>query len=360
MLPLRRWSKKISAIGVWVLLILSLVSCGKKANPVIPVKVLPKAVDLGYQVKGKSLLVSWAIPKQNTDGSPLKDVMGFKVQKGQWPTRDFCATCPEQFQETLQVDLNGPELPDVLIGQEQIQLTYNTLQPGQTYLFQVTALTKSEKASAPSKTLRVAWDLPLKAPTDLLAKPRGQGLDISWTPVQTLIDGSPAEGLTGYSLSRRLGKGSWVKVKPEPIQGTSYFDDELQEGVSYTYEVKALRKIYGQVLESEGSEALAVVFSRVAPPPQVQELIALAGSKGIQIRWEGISTMTPSGYYVYKRKGNEKKAQKITPQAINDTIFEDPQVKPGTAYFYSVSAVGNPPALLEGPRSKEVEIVFNP
>ncbi len=361
MWPVKNWSKKISANMAWVLLILALVSCGKKANPVIPVKILPKEVDtLGYQVKGKSLVVSWAIPKQNTDGSPLKDLMGFKVRKGQWPTRDFCATCPEQFQETLWIDLKGPELPDVLIEQEQIQVTYNNLQPGNTYLFQVTAVAKSEQAGAPSKTLRVVWDLPLRAPTDLQAKPKGQGLTISWAPVQALIDGSPAEGLTGYSLFRRLEKGPWVKINREPIQDTSYFDEGLQEGVSYTYQVKALRKVYGQDLESEGSEEKVVVFSRIAPPPQVQELIAVTVPKGIQIRWEGITTMTPSGYYVYRRKGNEKKAQRITPQAIKDTIFEDPQVIPGTAYFYSISAVGNPPALLEGPRSKEVEIVFNP
>jgi hypothetical protein len=361
MLPVKRWSKRISVNVVLVLLILSLVSCGKKANPIIPVTILPKGVEaLSYQVKGRSLLVLWDIPKQNTDGSPIKDLTGFKVQKGEWPTRDFCATCPDQFQETLWINLKGPELPDVLIDQEQIRLTFNNLRPGNSYLFQVTALSQGEKASTPSKTLKVAWDLPLMAPTGLQAKAKGQGLEISWEAVKTLVDGSAPEGLIGYSLFRRLNKGPWIKVNQEPIPGTSTVDEELQEGVSYTYQVKALRQIYGQRLESQGSEEKELVFSRLAPPPQVQELVALAGPKGIQIRWEGITTMTPSGYLVYKRKGNEKKAQKITPQAIRDTIFEDAQVTPGTAYFYAISAIGQPPALLEGPRSKEVGLVFNP
>ncbi len=57
---------------------------------------------------------------------------------------------------------------------------------------------------------------------------------------------------------------------------------------------------------------------------------------------------------------DEKTANRITPKTIKDTIFEDRQVKPGTTYFYSVSAVGSAPALLEGPRSKETEITFNP
>ena len=44
-------------------------------------------------------------PTQNTDGSPLTDLKGFRVQKGEWPTKDVCLTCPDQFQETLWIDL---------------------------------------------------------------------------------------------------------------------------------------------------------------------------------------------------------------------------------------------------------------
>ena len=119
---------KWTVILVWFFLIISLLACGKKANPVIPVKVLPNGVEnLSYQIKGKSLMVSWSIPGQNTDGSPLTDLKGFKVRKGEWPTKDYCPTCPDQFQETLWIDLKGPELPDVRVDPDQVQLTFNRL-----------------------------------------------------------------------------------------------------------------------------------------------------------------------------------------------------------------------------------------
>ncbi len=181
-------------ILVWFFLMISLLACGKKANPVIPVKVIPNGIEnLSYQIKGKTLIVFWSIPTQNTDGSPLTDLKGFRVQKGEWPTKDFCATCPDQFQETLWIDLKGPELPDIRIDPDQVQLNFNRLNPGNTYFFQVTAVTKKEAASKPSKTLRLSWELPLAPPSAIQVKPDPKGLVISWNPSLSLIDGSPAD-----------------------------------------------------------------------------------------------------------------------------------------------------------------------
>jgi hypothetical protein len=356
----RRWNSILVGL-VGVFLIFGLASCGKKANPVIPVKVLPKGVDsLGAQVKGKSLVVSWIIPTHNTDDSPLTDLKGFKFQKGEWASRDFCPSCPDQFQETRWIDLKGPQMPDLKIEQDRVELTFMKLQPGLTYSFQVTAVTKKDSASEASKTLRVAWDLPLMAPSKLEAKPQDQGLEISWEPPQTLIDGSSPQGLIGYSLYRRMGKGSWVKVTPDPIKSLKVLDGELQEAVTYTYQVKALRQVQGSLLESEGSEEKEIVFTRLAPPPAIQELLGLANAQGIEIRWQRLENVASSGYHVYKRKGNETKPKRITQEMIKDSAFQDEQVVPGTQYFYSISVVGSPPALLEGQRSKEIEVIFNP
>ena len=163
-------------ILVWFLLMISLLACGKKANPVIPVKVIPNGIEnLSYQIKGKTLIVFWGIPTQNTDGSPLTDLKGFRVQKGEWPTKDFCATCPDQFQETLWIDLKGPELPDIRIEPDQVQLILNRLKPGNTYFFQVTAVTRKETASKPSKTLHLSWELPLAPPSATSGETRPKG-----------------------------------------------------------------------------------------------------------------------------------------------------------------------------------------
>lgn len=356
-LPLK---KKLTA-AVCLFFLFSLTACGKKANPIIPVKVTPKGVEsLDYQVKGQSLIITWPVPKENTDNSPLTDLKGFNFLKGEWPTKDFCPTCPEQFQETRWIDLKSPESPDIRVEPDQIQVTLEKLKPGNTYLFQVTPVSKKEAAGKPSKTLRLAWDLPLKPPSELQLKFDQKGLMISWLPSSSLLDGSPPEGLAGYTLERKMEKGPWNKINAQPIEKTTYLDSELQEGVTYVYRVKALRKAYGNLLESEGSEEKGIVYTRIAPPPPVEDLIAFLSPNGVELRWQGIDSLIPSGYHIYKRMKNEKTPIRITPDTVKDTIYNDRQVKSGSTYLYSVSAVGSPPALLEGPRSKEVEITFNP
>ncbi len=152
------------------------------------------------------------------------------------------------------IDLKGLELPDIRIDQDQVQLTFNRLNPGYTYFFQVTAVTKKEAASKPSKTLRLSWELPLSPPSALQMKSEPQGLVISWNPSTSLIDGSPPEGLAGYNLERRKEKEPWQIINKDPIIKSTYTDSDLLEGVAYTYRLKALRQVQGNLLESEASK----------------------------------------------------------------------------------------------------------
>jgi hypothetical protein len=352
---------KWAGILLGLIILTGLMACGKKANPVIPAQVTPNVVeDLRYQIKGQDLIVFWTIPVQNTDGSPLTDLKGFRIRKGEWPTKNVCPTCPDQFQETISIDLKGPELPDVRIDVERVQLIFKGLKPGNTYFFQVTAVNKKEIGSKPSKTLRQAWEIPLKPPSGVVLKDSPQGLVISWNPSPELIDGSPPEGLAGYILERQMEKGPWQKVTKEPITGSTHTDSELQVGANYAYRLKALRSIQGNILESEASEEKEIVYTHAFPPLAVQDLIAASRPGGVELRWLGIETQPPSGYHIYKRKKGVKTSVRITSQAVQDTVFEDRQVTPGTIYYYSVSAVGSAPDFLEGPKSKEIEISYNP
>jgi hypothetical protein len=191
-------------------------------------------------------------------------------------------------------------------------------------------------------------------------KSEPQGLVISWNPSPSLIDGSAPEGLAGYTLERKMEKGPWQKVNSEPITIPSHIDSGLPEGVHYSYRLKALRLVQGYLLESEPSEEIGIFYTRSFPPPAVQDLIAFLIPKGVELRWQETENLTPSGYHIYKRAKNERIPKRITAESVKDTIYEDRQVSPGMTYFYSISAVGSPPALMEGPRSKEIEITFNP
>ena len=357
-LPLLRPLLLIMGLTLAVLL---LGSCGKKANPVAPVKYVPKGIEgLSYAIQGQSLVVSWSVPKMNTDESPLVDLKGFTLRKGVFPVKDYCPTCPDVFQESLWIDLQGPELPGIQVASDRVEITYRELEPGSVYLYQVVAVNTKGISSEPSATLKLTWDTPLSSPRVADLRLKNEGVEVLWDAPQTLIDGRPAEGVAGYLVYRQVASGPWEKLTPQPVKDRLFVDTQVKEGTSYRYRLKAVRESQGALLESPVSEEKSIEFLRVVPPPAVQELVAVSTPNGVQLRWQGLDSHLVQGYHLYRRTAQEKAPQRITPQVVLDTIFVDPQVQPGGPYFYSISAVGAAPHAVEGPRSQEVAIHFLP
>jgi Fibronectin type III domain len=357
-LPLLR---PILLIMGFTLAVFLLGACGKRANPVAPVKYVPKGVEgLTYAIQGQSLIVSWSVPKLNTDESPLVDLKGFTLRRGEFAAKDYCATCPDVFQKSLWIDLKGPESPDIQVASDRVEITSTGLEPGRVYLYQVAAVNTKGISSEPSSTLKVTWDTPLSPPRLSDLRLKNEGVEVLWDAPQTLVDGRPAEGVAGYLLYRQVAPGPWEKLTPQPVKERLFVDTKVNEGTSYRYRLKSLREAHGDLLESPVSEEKTIEFLRVTPPPAVQELVAVSMPKGVQLRWQGLDSTLVQGYHLYRRTAQEKAPRRITPQLVLDTVFEDPQVQPGVPYFYSVSAVGSAPHAVEGPRSQEVEIKFLP
>lgn len=60
----------------------------------------------------------------------------------------------------------------------------------------------------------------------------------------------------------------------------------------------------------------------------------------VQLNWKGSETKGIDGYYVYRAEGVPPGDYTcITPKPIKKTSFEDKKVKPGSTYWYAVSAV---------------------
>jgi hypothetical protein len=342
-------------------LLVPLTYCGKKTNPVAPVKMVPQTVkDLAYAIQGQSLVLTWTPVKSHTDGSPLTDLKGYHLNRGEFPAKDYCSTCPDRFQDKLWLDPNGPERPGIRMEPDRVTLTYDRLQPGTVYLFQVTAESKKGLAGEPSSTLKVPWDIPVSPPTLAGLELRSEGLEVRWEAPGTLVDGSPAPVVAGYLVFRRAEGGPWEKITGEPIPETRLVDTQVKEGVTYAYQVKALRPTNGHLLESAESAERKLRFNRIVPPPAVQELLAVITTNAVQLRWQPLTTQPVQGYQVYRRTAQEKAPQKLTREPLPTTLYEDRGILPGVAYYYSVSAVGPAPHFAEGERSPETAITYNP
>ena len=66
-------------------------SCGKKGDPSAPVTVVPKKInDLKAHPQERAVVLSWSIPEENTDGSQLLDLKGFKVLRNETDIKTGC------------------------------------------------------------------------------------------------------------------------------------------------------------------------------------------------------------------------------------------------------------------------------
>ena len=59
------------------------VACGKKGPPVSLDRIVPEVIrDLQASVRNERVILQWSFPRENTDGSDLVDLVGFKVLRG--------------------------------------------------------------------------------------------------------------------------------------------------------------------------------------------------------------------------------------------------------------------------------------
>lgn len=133
---------------------------------------------------------------------------------------------------------------------------------------------------------------PLLAPTNLSATPGDASMSLDW-------DDSPQSSVVGYNIYRAIFSGlSNSKLNDEPLTSSSYLDENLNNGTTYYYVVKAVDKGGN---ESEGSEevtgtpvgstsisTLNDVGAKIYPNP-VDDLLHIRVYKGLSARMYDLS-----------------------------------------------------------------------
>ena len=219
--------------------------------------------------------------------------------------------------------------------------TDNGLQNGTTYSYRVSASNavgegpQSNEASA----MPVAPATVPSAPQNLQATAGVAQVSLGWSP--------PADGgsaLTGYMLYRTGGPGGPLQQSLGNV--TSFTDNGLQNGTTYSYRVSASNAV-GEGPQSNEASAMPVAPATVPSAPQ--NLQATAGVAQVSLGWsppaDGGSALT--GDMLYRTGGPGGPLQ----QSLgNVTSFTDNGLQNGTTYSYRVSASN---AVGEGPQSNE-------
>ncbi len=309
---------------------LSLLACGKKGPPVSLDRIIPEAVtDLGASVREGRVILAWSLPRENTDGSDLEDLVGFKVFRGSLEGEE-CKGCPERLVPIAEVDLASGE--DHWIEANRVFWADKGLWPGKIYTYRVLAFNRRGHFSQGSNRVEVLWDIPLSPPVHFRAVAGDGVVELRWAPV---------EGAAGYNLYRSDGGEGFPlhPLNPEPIEDTHYRDTRVVNDRDYRYVVRSVSKAGETLIEGDTSAPIVVTPVDLVPPSPPTGLAAFPLANGMELRWIANPESDVVGYRVYRRRVFELTFERLTDEMVRGTLYVDRGVRKGEEYDYSVTAI---------------------
>ncbi|MEE4242744.1 MAG: hypothetical protein V2I36_14855 [Desulfopila sp.] len=309
--------------------------CGYKTDPVPPQTVVPQAIeDLSYTLDKEGARLSWSYPLETVSGKTIEQILSFELYRAEMPLADFCGGCPIPFGEPLQ-------LPGGAAGVEERNTTEylsGMLRSGNKYFFKVRSRTSWWAASADSNIVSFVFHTPAGAPVDLKAVSAEGSVRLSWSPVTTLVDGSPAEFPLTYQVMKSRDGRQYVETGELLQEKTSYVDQDVESGTTYHYKIKSSMLYENDRIDGSLSEAVSVKAKDAVPPPAVTGVTVVASAADIRIFWDGVTVDDLAGYTIYRRTEGENMARKIGEVGNTQTIFVDGTALPDGRVYYSVSA----------------------
>ncbi len=339
-------------------LLLLVGGCGKKMSPVPPDAVLPAAVrEFRLSQEGDALVLSWLLPRENLLGQPLTQIQGCRVLRAELKGVDAALPFPEDFVVLADIDLAYPRVAEV--RGEAVIFQDRNLAPERRYFYRVAAYDQERYVGAWSRTLSHAWGPLPRPPQGLRAVPGDRIVRLTWQPVTQQADGRPVGDLAGYRVYRRAGEESWLRLtRPELITATSFQDVAVLNDVAYSYKVRAVRRVGPDLLESVDSPVRTAQPEKRTPPPPVLNLVAVAGERGVELRWDPSPAPDLGGYRVYRRQEGEVNYNLLTSTLWTRPAYLDEGARRGRVYHYYVTAVDNSRRANESIPSEEAGISY--
>ena len=342
---------QVSRVAVgWLALAASLgaglAGCGTPGVPMPPSLNLPDRVqDLTAVRAGNQVVLTWTMPKKNTDKLLLKGSVPVSVCR-QLSSGACESTGTELAFAPGAAATSTETLPAALANGTPRPVSY----------FIELKNRNGRSAGLSNAAVIVAGEAPAPV-SGLSAEIRKDGVVLRWTP------GSEA---TAVRLRRKLltppatkHQEGLLSPPPEVVEQSLLVDEsgkkgraldkDIRFGQSYEYRAQRVARIPvdGRTLELAGevSAPVQVEAKDIFPPtvPTGLAAVATAAENGaeaaIDLSWQPGTEIVLAGYAVYRREG-EADWMRISPaQALVGPAFRDTHVEPGHAYSYAVTAI---------------------
>jgi len=346
-----------------LLAVLALGACGKKATPVNPALRVPAPIaDLRSEVHDASVDVTWTNPTRRADNSKLRDIVAARVYRTEDDgvgdprpallVRGRIAGYTELLTLTAMPAPPGVATRPLLTG-GRIQVTDRQgLTEGRRYTYVAIVEDGEGRVSPPSPRVSVTFGAAPDAPQGLTAAPGPRQVRLTWQPPAR----AAASGIDVlYEVLRAPAPGAPPQaVTPSPIAATEFVDGGVENGRTYYYTVRALRRSAGTIARGGTTPVVAATPIDRTPPPPPRDLVATRTGSSVQLQWSGPADADIAGYVVYRAAAG-RDFERVGSTAAPATNFVDRDVPPGT-YRYAVTTQDATARAIESARSGDVTV----
>ena len=280
-----------------VALIAAGAACGKKGDPLPPIRVLPQAVsNVKLAQSGNVVRLTYQVPRAMTDGS-APPVLDIELSRAEGPG-DFAKVAKKSLK---------PAAPGEVLTEDSPLPT-----PKTAVRVSLRASAKGRWSAATSVLTLVVRD-PVEIPTSLCAEPAHEGAHVEWAPIATPTP-MPFPGAGGFA--RPSSSASSPAPSPSP-------------------------------------SASAAPSPTPSPTPSSVSSATPFPSPGASPTPSPSPTPPPVTYRVFRRDESGTYAGPLTTLASANTSYEDPAAPTETTSCYVVRAVVSIEPLVESGDSNE-------
>ena len=370
-----RRRRAAAAAGAAALLALGLplAGCGKKGDPLPPLRPVPARTEgLTVRQRGLDLILELPYPKVTAAGMALPSLdrlelyevtrvaaaehrpppAGAAAEGGEQRPDAEPAAEPvrppapaplddRQFTSAAQIrlELTGPELSRAVVGDRivvVVPLPRDFPPAPQAHWYAVRTVAGEDDRSDLSNQASIVPRPPPAPVAGLEAEARPDGVLLTWTPV-----GPDVESYDVYrreAASREFG----AAIGTAPAGTPSFLDTSARFGSRSIYAVTAVAR-RAPVVESAIAEVREVDYRDRFAPPAPQGLVALTEEGLVRLAWEGVRASDLAGYRVLRAAGDPGPEgagfEALTAEPIQATEYVDRAVTAGTTYTWRIVAV---------------------
>lgn len=329
----------IALICLYALGLGLIAGCGKKGDPLPPLRIVPGPVrDLRVMQQGSVLLLSLSYPATTTSGTALGGVDSIDLLQLVRPPIEGAAPRvePSEFElgaEPL-LSLRGADLAAATTGgrlEVQVPLTQPLPEPEQALVFGVQSV-KDGRISPLSNRAAIVPVRPPTPPSGLILEPSQDGIRVGWS----YAGDEPPENFRIYRRDARV-RGYGDPVGSVAGDRGEWLDRNAAFGTRYIYTVRTLLRKAPPILSAEAGEREIDYRDRFAPPLPAR-FVALPERGAIRLRWEKSRADDVAGYIVFRRDPG-RELRRLESQLITGIEYIDRGLASGVTFEYRIQAV---------------------